>query len=52
LLLTKYFGMSEGYFLRMQGAYDLRLAKRKLGRRLASVVPVFNLAKWVGVKKK
>jgi addiction module HigA family antidote len=28
LLLTKYFGLSEGYFLRMQELYNLRLAKQ------------------------
>ena len=26
LLLTKYFGLSQGYFLRMQDTYNMRLA--------------------------
>jgi addiction module HigA family antidote len=30
LLLTKYFGLSQGYFLRMQDTYNMRLAKQKL----------------------
>jgi len=45
LLLTKYFGLSEGYFLRMQELYNLRLAKQKLRRKLSNIIPIFNLPK-------
>jgi len=45
LLLTKYFGLSEGYFLRMQELYNLRLAKQKLRRKLSNIIPIFNLTK-------
>jgi addiction module HigA family antidote len=42
LLLTKYFGLSQGYFLRMQDTYNMRLAKQKLRKRLKNVIPVFD----------
>jgi addiction module HigA family antidote len=45
LLLTRYFGLSEGYFLRMQELYNLRLAKQKLRKKLSNIIPVFNLTK-------
>jgi len=47
LLLTKYFGLTEGYFLRMQELYNLRLAKQKLRKKLSNVIPVFKLPKKV-----
>lgn len=37
LMLAKYFGMSDGFFLRLQGDYDLRCAKRDAGEQLARV---------------
>jgi antitoxin HigA-1 len=37
LRLCRYFGLSEGYFLRLQNAYDLLEAKRKLGDVLATI---------------
>ncbi len=49
LLLTKYFGLSEGYFLRMQELYNLRFAKQKLRRKLSNIIPVFNLTKQAAV---
>jgi addiction module HigA family antidote len=45
LLLTKYFGLTEGYFLRMQELYNLRLAKQKIRKELSNIVPIFNLTK-------
>lgn len=39
LRLTKYFGMSEGYFLRLQTSYDLMRQKRKLGAALDRIAP-------------
>jgi antitoxin HigA-1 len=47
LLLTKYFGLTEGYFLRMQELYNLRLAKQKLRKKLSNIIPIFNLPKRV-----
>ena len=31
LRLSRYFGLSEGYFLRLQNSYDLMEARRRLG---------------------
>jgi addiction module HigA family antidote len=39
LLLTKYFGMSPGFFMRWQQHYDERIAKRSLRKKLAGIVP-------------
>ncbi|MGK7936861.1 MAG: HigA family addiction module antitoxin [Xenococcaceae cyanobacterium] len=39
LRLCRYFGLSEGYFLRLQNAYELMEAKRNLGQVLAEIQP-------------
>ncbi|KAF0111668.1 MAG: XRE family plasmid maintenance system antidote protein [Rhodospirillaceae bacterium] len=39
LLLTRYFGLSEGLFLRLQASYDLEEARRSLGDKLDAVRP-------------
>ena len=39
LLLTRYFGLSEGLFLRLQVSYDLEEARRALGEKLWTVRP-------------
>ena len=39
LRLCRYFGLSEGYFLRLQNAYELMEAKRKLGEVLIEIQP-------------
>ena len=39
LRLDRYFGLSEGYWLGLQQDYDLRQAKRLLGRELARIKP-------------
>lgn len=39
LRLCRYFGLSEGYFLRLQNAYELMEAKRKLGEVLVEIQP-------------
>jgi antitoxin HigA-1 len=38
LRLSRYFGLSEGYWLRLQNAYDLEEQRRKLGPTLDSIV--------------
>ena len=41
LRLERYFGLSEGYFLRLQAEYDIRKAKRESGDRIMEeVVPL------------
>lgn len=39
LRLARYFGMSEGFFLRLQDSYELLEAKRALGSALDRIVP-------------
>ena len=39
LRLCRFFGLSDGYFLRLQNAYELMEAKRKLGTVLAEIKP-------------
>ncbi len=39
LRLTRYFGMSEGFFLRLQNRHDILEAKRALNGALDRIVP-------------
>jgi addiction module HigA family antidote len=39
LRLCKFFGLSEGYFLRLQNAYETLEAKRRIGGQLAKIKP-------------
>lgn len=39
LRLARYFGMSEGFFLRLQTSYDLLERKRALGNALDQITP-------------
>ena len=39
LRLTRYFGLSEGFFLRLQMDVDLRLQRRALGKKLEAIKP-------------
>ena len=39
LRLCRFFGLSDGYFLRLQNAYELMEAKRNLGKVLAEIKP-------------
>ena len=39
LRLARYFGISEGFFLGLQGDYKLRIKKREIGPHLASIRP-------------
>lgn len=40
LLLDRYFGMSEGFFHRLQAGYDRINARRRLQNRLAEIQPL------------
>jgi addiction module HigA family antidote len=40
LRLCRFFGLSEGYFLRLQNAYEIMEAKRKLGKDLTEIQPL------------
>ncbi len=37
--LSRFFGLSEGYWLRLQNAFDLIEAKRKLGSAISDIDP-------------
>jgi addiction module HigA family antidote len=39
LRLGRYFGLSEGFFLRLQNSYDLEEVRRSKGNDLARIVP-------------
>ena len=39
LLLTRYFGLSEGLFLRLQAAHDLEQARDSLKEKLPAIRP-------------
>ncbi len=39
LRLCKFFGLSEGYFLRLQNAFDTLEAKRQVSKDLAKIKP-------------
>lgn len=40
LRLSRFFGLSEGYFLRLQDDYEMRLAKKKIEAQLKTIVPI------------
>ena len=42
LRLTKLFGLSEGYFLRLQEHIETTLIKQKIGSELAKIVPLIK----------
>ena len=52
LRLCKFFGLSEGYFLRLQMAYDLLVAKSELLDTINKIKPYEILEKQVVVAKK
>ena len=40
LRLTKLFGLSQGYFLRYQEDYELRIARREIADDIAKIQPI------------
>lgn len=40
LRLTKYFGLSQGYFLRYQEDYELRITKREIAEEINKITPI------------
>jgi addiction module HigA family antidote len=44
LRLCRFFGLSNGYWLRAQAAYDTEVAERKLGPELAKIKPWTTVA--------
>ncbi len=46
LRLCRFFGLSNGYWLRAQGLHDTEVAERALGAKLAEITP------WAGVARR
>lgn len=44
LRLCRFFGLSEGYFLRLQNAYDTLEAKRRILPQIAKIKPYREMA--------
>lgn len=44
LRLCRYFGLSDGYWLRAQEAYDLEVARRRIGSELKRIKPISGAA--------
>ena len=44
LRLCKFFGLSEGYFLRLQNAFDTLEAKRRIAKDIAKIKPYTAVA--------
>ena len=44
LRLTKYFGLSKGYFLRLQNNFELLQAEQKIANEVSNIVP-FDFSK-------
>lgn len=40
LRLCRFFGLTDGWWLHLQVSYDTTIAKRKLAKELASIVPL------------
>ena len=40
LRLSKYFGLNDSYWLRLQARYDEQVAKEQLSKALAKIVPM------------
>ena len=44
LRLCRFFGLSDGYWLRAQAAYDIEIARRKLEPELKKITPFVKIA--------
>ena len=44
LRLCRFFGLSSGYWLRAQAAYDTEVAEHELADELAKITPLHNVA--------
>ena len=44
LRLCRFFGLSDGWWLRLQASYDTAIAKRQMGKALQKIVPLRDVA--------
>ena len=49
LLLCKFFGLSEGFWLRLQNSYETREAKKKLAIKISKITPYAHTENRVGI---
>jgi addiction module HigA family antidote len=52
LRLCKFFGLSDGYFLRLQISYDLLDAKRALSKKIDKIAPYSEMQQLCEVQEK
>ena len=45
LRLCRFFGLSDGWWLKLQARYDTEMTKRKMGDELARIVPLNTAAR-------
>ncbi len=50
LRLCKFFGLSEGYFLRLQNRYDMMEAKRSIAKQVEQIQPYATLHNEAGAR--
>jgi addiction module HigA family antidote len=50
LRLCKFFGLTDGFFLRLQEDYEIRITKRKMNDILKNIIPI-NINKPVKAQK-
>jgi addiction module HigA family antidote len=44
LRLCRFFGLSEGWWLRLQAGYDTTITRQKMGKALEKIVPLKEVA--------
>lgn len=44
LRLCRFFGLSDGWWLRLQASHDTAIARRKLGKSLEKIIPLKDVA--------
>lgn len=49
LLLCKFFGLSAGFWLRLQNSYETREAKKKLATKISKIKPYINTENRAGI---
>ncbi|MCL1833690.1 MAG: HigA family addiction module antitoxin [Leptospirales bacterium] len=42
LRLCKFFSLSDGFFLRLQEDYEIRMSKKKMSKILDNIIPINN----------
>ena len=48
LRLCKFFGLSDGFFFRLQADYEIRMSKKKMGNILNNIIPIKDNGQQIG----